>query len=105
MPWRMSGFWAIDLRVTCGTRSYTKPRRTSPVTGGIGLGGAWPVRSASLRTPASEAARRYHGYLAAISLERARASATRLVSIVIQRLPQCSATYAVVPEPHVGSRT
>src|SRR5579875_994947 len=37
--------------------------------------------------------------------ERASASATRLVSMVIQRRPHCSATYAVVPEPHVGSST
>src|SRR5262249_5525070 len=29
---------------------------------------------------------------------------TRLVSMVIHRRPHCSATYAVVPEPHVGSR-
>jgi hypothetical protein len=36
---------------------------------------------------------------------RARASATREVSIVIQRRPHCSATVAVVPEPQVGSRT
>jgi hypothetical protein len=36
---------------------------------------------------------------------RANASATRDVSIVIQRRPHCSATYAVVPEPQVGSRT
>ena len=36
---------------------------------------------------------------------RASASATREVSIVIQRRPHCSATNAVVPDPHVGSRT
>src|SRR2546427_6504249 len=36
---------------------------------------------------------------------RASASATREVSMVIQRRPHCSATYAVVPEPQVGSRT
>ena len=36
---------------------------------------------------------------------RARAKATREVSMVIQRRPHCSATYAVVPEPQVGSRT
>src|ERR1700724_3752796 len=36
---------------------------------------------------------------------RARARATREVSIVIHRRPHCSATYAVVPEPQVGSRT
>src|ERR1700679_3341427 len=35
----------------------------------------------------------------------ARASATREVSAVIHRLPHCSATNAVVPDPHVGSRT
>src|SRR5690242_14734427 len=35
----------------------------------------------------------------------ASASATRDVSIVIQRRPHCSATYAVVPEPQVGSST
>ncbi len=58
MPSWMSGFWAIDFRVTCGTRSYTKPRRTSLAVAGIGLGGAWPVTSASLRIPASESARR-----------------------------------------------
>ena len=34
---------------------------------------------------------------------RASASATRDVSIVIHRRPHCSATYAVVPEPQVGS--
>ena len=34
---------------------------------------------------------------------RARARATREVSMVIQRRPHCSATYAVVPEPQVGS--
>ena len=33
---------------------------------------------------------------------RASASATREVSIVIQRRPHCSATVAVVPEPQVG---
>ena len=32
---------------------------------------------------------------------RARASATREVSMVIQRRPHCSATYALVPEPQV----
>ena len=31
--------------------------------------------------------------------------ATRLVSMVIQRRPHCSATKAVVPLPHVGSST
>src|SRR3989304_1250169 len=36
---------------------------------------------------------------------RASASATREVSIVIQRRPHCSAAKAVVPEPQVGSRT
>ena len=36
---------------------------------------------------------------------RASARATREVSMVIQRRPHCSATYAVVPEPQVGSRT
>lgn len=36
---------------------------------------------------------------------RAGASATRDVSIVIHRRPHCSATYAVVPLPHVGSST
>ena len=36
---------------------------------------------------------------------RASASATREVSIVIQRRPHCSATVAVVPEPQVGSST
>src|SRR5207244_765383 len=36
---------------------------------------------------------------------RANASATRDVSMVIQRQPHCSATYAVVPEPQVGSKT
>src|SRR5204863_3150652 len=36
---------------------------------------------------------------------RAKASATRDVSIVIQRRPHCSATVAVVPEPQVGSST
>src|SRR5512142_2819893 len=36
---------------------------------------------------------------------RASVTATRLVSIVIHRRPHCSATYAVVPEPQVGSRT
>ena len=36
---------------------------------------------------------------------RASASATREVSIVIQRRPHCSATNAVVPEPQVGSST
>ena len=36
---------------------------------------------------------------------RASASATREVSIVIQRRPHCSATKAVVPEPQVGSST
>src|ERR1035437_9361789 len=36
---------------------------------------------------------------------RASASATREVSMVIQRRPHCSATVAVVPEPHVGSST
>src|SRR5690606_1960421 len=35
----------------------------------------------------------------------ARASATLDVSITIQRRPHCSATYAVVPEPQVGSST
>src|SRR6185436_16800348 len=36
---------------------------------------------------------------------RANASATREVSIVIQRRPHCSATTEVVPEPQVGSST
>ena len=36
---------------------------------------------------------------------RASARATREVSMVIQRRPHCSATYAVVPEPQVGSST
>jgi nitrite reductase (NADH) large subunit len=36
---------------------------------------------------------------------RARASATRLVSMVIHRRPHCSATTEVEPDPHVGSRT
>ena len=36
---------------------------------------------------------------------RAKAMATREVSAVIQGRPHCSATYAVVPEPQVGSRT
>jgi hypothetical protein len=36
---------------------------------------------------------------------RANASATREVSMVIQRRPHCSATNAVVPEPQVGSHT
>src|SRR3990167_5833673 len=40
-----------------------------------------------------------------MSLVRAKASATREVSTVIHRLPHCSATYAVVPLPHVGSKT
>ena len=35
----------------------------------------------------------------------ASASATREVSMVIQRRPHCSATVAVVPEPQVGSST
>ena len=34
---------------------------------------------------------------------RAKAKATREVSMVIHRLPHCSATLAVVPAPHVGS--
>ena len=35
----------------------------------------------------------------------ARVIDTRDVSQVIQRRPHCSATYAVVPDPHVGSKT
>ena len=45
----------------------------------------------------------YQGKVAVSSGCRARASGTRLVSIVIQRRPHCSATYAVVPLPQVGS--
>src|SRR5439155_14148360 len=40
-----------------------------------------------------------------MSRVRASASATRDVSMVIHRRPHCSATYAVVPDPHVGSKT
>ncbi len=40
-----------------------------------------------------------------MSRARANANATRDVSMVIHRLPHCSATYAVVPDPHVGSST
>jgi len=47
------GVWAIDFRVTCGTRSYTKPFRMSPAVDSIGI---WPVRSASLRCPSGVSA-------------------------------------------------
>ena len=40
-----------------------------------------------------------------MSRVRASASATREVSTVIHRRPHCSATYAVVPAPQVGSST
>jgi hypothetical protein len=43
--------------------------------------------------------------LAARRRWRDKANGTRLVSMVIQRRPHCSATYAVVPLPHVGSKT
>lgn len=37
---------------------------------------------------------------ASISFCLARASATRELSMVSQRLPHCPATYAVLPDPH-----
>src|SRR5438094_1825252 len=40
-----------------------------------------------------------------MSRVRASVRATRLVSMVIHRRPHCSATYALVPLPQVGSRT
>jgi len=74
----------------------------------VALGRAERRSSGELGLPALAFERVRHevvGYFAAIRRVRASASATRLVSIVIQRLPHCSATYAVVPEPQVGSRT
>jgi len=64
-----------------------------------------PVTLDSRARPLSESASRYIGYFAPISRWRARARATLEVSIVIQRRPHCSATYALVPLPHVGSST
>src|SRR3954451_17604801 len=55
--------------------------------------------------PSEESASREYGNRADMRRVRARERATRLVSIVIHRRPHCSATYAVVPEPHVGSST
>ena len=43
--------------------------------------------------------------MAVISRVLAMFSAMRLVSLVIQRRPHCSATWAVVPLPQVGSST
>ena len=64
-----------------------------------------PLTSISLRRLRANRRAGSTGYFAAIRRVRARASATRLVSIVIHRRPHCSATYAVVPDPHVGSST
>src|SRR3972149_6993383 len=68
-------------------------------------GGTLPVISASFLTPSGESASRSYGYFAPISRLRGSGSATRLGSVVIHRRPHCSATYAVVPEPQVGSKT
>ena len=86
---------AMLLSVMCGTSPPTSSPRlfclrwyTKPPAG---------PRDASLSV--------YHGKVAVSSRCRASASGTRDVSMVIQRRPHCSATYAVVPEPQVGSRT
>ncbi len=55
MPSRMSGFWAIDLRVTWGTRSYTNPLRMSDAVGPLTT---WPVSCDSLRWPSGVSAMR-----------------------------------------------
>src|ERR1700737_2149313 len=79
------------------------------MSGGPGgsAGGATgvPVSSESFLRPSGESAGREDGDRAAVSRVRASVRHTRLVSIVIQRRPHCSATYAVVPDPHVGSST
>ena len=90
MPSLMSGLLAIDLSMMCGTRLYTKPLRMSPPV--LYSGGILPVSLASFLIPSGESASKYYGYLAAIIRVRASASATRLVSQVIQRRPHCSAT-------------
>ncbi len=75
----------------------------SPVRSGVG--GKRDRRPPSLARPAGESARTKYGKPATINRCRATARATREVSIVIHRRPQCSAAYAVVPAPQVGSST
>ena len=89
MPSWMSGLFAMDSNLTCGTRLQTKPWRMSPSV--LCGGGDLPVSSASFLMPAGESANKKYGYLAAINRVRARATATRLVSQVIHRRPHCSA--------------
>ena len=83
-------------RSTSGSRAGRARRRSRGGCRPVGVESrrrAWPVSSASLRMPASASRRGGStGTCAAIRRVRARASATRLVSIVIQRRPHCSAT-------------
>ena len=85
--------------VMCGTVLHWKVR-----------GSVVPLRSQAprglrARSSGFSGRSRWWSKLAVISRCLASASATRLVSQVIQRRPHFSATKAVVPLPQVGSST
>jgi hypothetical protein len=86
------------------------PRGRRPGDADVLVVGLWPIDEHLFvgRLVVGDALERDVRDDAAVAVSRrwrARASGTRLVSIVIQRRPHCSATYAVVPDPQVGSRT
>src|ERR1035437_8638148 len=95
-------FRVILLNLMCETVSYLKV--AFPGTAPAGSLSHVP-RGLRDKSSALSARRWWSSHLAVITRCFASASATRLESQVIQRRPHCSAVYAVVPLPQVGSNT